>query len=90
MSCGVGCRHSLDLALLWLWCKPAAAAPIRPLAWELPYPEDVALKRKENKKLQKTVTQCQPHKIKNSANHHKLCPGILLWNFTPLSKAASV
>ena len=23
--------------LLWLWCRPAAAAPIRPLAWELPY-----------------------------------------------------
>ena len=26
-----------DLALLWLWCRPAAAAPIPPLAWELPY-----------------------------------------------------
>ena len=24
-----------DLALLWLWCRPAAATPIRPLAWEL-------------------------------------------------------
>ena len=23
-----------DLALLWLWCRPAATAPIRPLAWE--------------------------------------------------------
>ena len=23
MSCGVGCRHSTDLALLWLWCRPA-------------------------------------------------------------------
>ena len=22
--------------LLWLWCRPAAAAPIRPLAWEPP------------------------------------------------------
>ena len=23
-----------DLVLLWLWCRPAAAAPVRPLAWE--------------------------------------------------------
>ena len=33
---GVGCRCSLDLVLLWLWCKVAAAALIRPLAWESP------------------------------------------------------
>ena len=26
-----------DPVLLWLWCRPAAAAPIWPLAWELPY-----------------------------------------------------
>ena len=26
-----------DLALLWLWHRPAALAPIRPLAWEPPY-----------------------------------------------------
>ena len=26
-----------DLALLWLWCRPAAAAPIQPPAWEPPY-----------------------------------------------------
>ena len=36
MSCGVGHRRGLDLALLWLWCRPAAAALIQPLAWELP------------------------------------------------------
>ena len=30
-SCSVGCRHTSDLALLWLWHRPAAA-PIRPLA----------------------------------------------------------
>ena len=27
----------LDLVLLWLWRRPAAAAPIKPLAWEPPY-----------------------------------------------------
>ena len=26
-----------DPAWLWLWCRPAAAALIRPLAWEPPY-----------------------------------------------------
>ena len=30
MSYGVGRRHSFDPALLWLWCRPASAAPIRP------------------------------------------------------------
>ena len=39
----------LDPALLWLWCRPAAAAPIRPLAWEFPYATDVALKKKKER-----------------------------------------
>ena len=34
-----------DLVLLWLWCRLAAAAPIQPLAQELPYAAGVALKR---------------------------------------------
>ena len=37
MSCGIGRRCGLDLALLWLCCRPAAVALIRPLAWEPPY-----------------------------------------------------
>ena len=28
MSCGAGRRSSSDAALLWLWCRPAAVAPI--------------------------------------------------------------
>ena len=47
MSCGVGHRHILDLVLLWLWHRLVAVALILPLAWELPYAEDVALKRKK-------------------------------------------
>ena len=33
------CRSQtqLDLALLWLWRRPAAVALIQPLAWEPPY-----------------------------------------------------
>ena len=37
MSCGVGRRRGTDPTLLWLWCRPAATAPIRLLAWEPPY-----------------------------------------------------
>ena len=36
VSCGVGCRCGLDPELLWLWHRPVATAPIRPLAWESP------------------------------------------------------
>ena len=50
MNCGVGHRHSSDLVLLWLWHRPAAVAPIRPLAWEPPYAAGVALKRQKKKR----------------------------------------
>ena len=50
VSCGVGHRHSSDPILLLLWCRQAAAAPIQPLAWELPYAANLALKRKKKKK----------------------------------------
>ena len=36
MSCDVSCRCGSDPALLSWWGRPAAAAPIRPLIWELP------------------------------------------------------
>ena len=35
-----------DPSILWLWCRPAAAAPIQPLAWEYPYTTGAALKSK--------------------------------------------
>ena len=50
MSCGVGHRPSSGLALLWLCCRLAAVAPIRPLAWEPPHASGVALKEKKKKK----------------------------------------
>ena len=34
-----------DPALLWLWLRPAATGPIRPLAWEPPYATGAVLKR---------------------------------------------
>ena len=39
-----------QIVWLWLWCRPAAAAPIQPLAQELSYATCVALKRKKKKK----------------------------------------
>ena len=38
-----------DSILPWLWRKPAAATPIRPLTLDLPYATGVALKRKKVK-----------------------------------------
>ena len=54
MSCGAGCRHSLDPVWLWLWLwhRVAAAALIQPPAWELPYTGHMA--KKQNKTKQKT------------------------------------
>ena len=51
VSRGVGRRRGSDPALLWLWCRPAATAPIGPLAWEPPYAMGAAL---EKAKTQKT------------------------------------
>ena len=46
---GVGCRHSPDPMLLWLWSRPVTTALIGPLAWEPPLAEGVALKRQQKK-----------------------------------------
>ena len=47
MSCGVGCRHGSDPALLWLW----RTASIKPLAWEPTYAAGVAheMAKRQNK-----------------------------------------
>jgi len=50
MSCGVGRTCGLAPALLWLWCRLAVTAPIRPLAWEPPYAASAALKRQKPKR----------------------------------------
>ena len=53
MSCGVGLRCGSDPALLWLWRRLAATAPIRPLAWEPPCAagaaQEMAKRQKRNK-----------------------------------------
>ena len=44
-----------NLALLWLWHRPAAAALIRPLAWEPPYLAGTALKSQKKKKKKSKI-----------------------------------
>ena len=66
MSCGVGCTRSSDLALLWLWRRPVATAPMRPLAWEPAYAMGAALEKdkkdKTNKQFSKSKTS-QEYKL---------------------------
>ena len=50
MSCGIDHRCGPDPQLLWLWCGPAAAPLIQPLAWELPYATSAALKKKKKER----------------------------------------
>ena len=68
MGCSVGWRCSSDPVLLWLWCRPVATAPIRPLARELPHAVRAALekakrqKTKQNKKPKRTKKPPKPQR----------------------------
>ena len=59
-------RHGLDPTLLWLWCRLAATALIRPLAWVSPRAAGAALKRKKKKELNHNllilISDCVIHK----------------------------
>ena len=48
--CGVGHRCGSDPTLLWLWLRPATTALIRPIAWEPPQAEGVALEKTKTSK----------------------------------------
>ena len=53
MNCGVGLQRGLDPALLWLWHRLAATAPISPLAWEPPCAAGAALEKGKKTKKKK-------------------------------------
>ena len=60
MSCGVGHRHRSDPSLLWLWCRPAAAATI----WTLSLGTSICcrcgtLKKKKRQKKKLVGYDCQ-------------------------------
>ena len=63
MSFGVGCRLGLDPSLLWLWRRPVATPPIRPLAWEPSYAvtaaQEMAKRQKKKKKKRLLYTKAK-------------------------------
>jgi len=64
MSCGVGCRCGPDSLLLWL--RYRLAAPIQPLAWDLPYAMGATLKKQKNiTKLKMVLRKLGNHMQKN-------------------------
>ena len=68
MSFGVGCSHYLDPALLWLWCRAAAAALIRPLTWEPPDATGAALKRQKTERKKEKKERKKERKRKKDRN----------------------
>uniref|UniRef100_A0A8C3W6Q4 Phosphatidylinositol 5-phosphate 4-kinase type-2 gamma n=1 Tax=Catagonus wagneri TaxID=51154 RepID=A0A8C3W6Q4_9CETA len=70
MSCSVDCRHGLDPKLLW--CRLEAAAPVQPLALELPY-STFGPKKKKNEK----------GKGIQIPNYRSSCKIVLLWESSP-------
>ena len=63
--CELWCRSQTRLGslLLWLWCRPAAAAPIGPLAWEPPYAVGAALKRQKKKKEEEELFPSEAERL---------------------------
>ena len=57
MNRAVDKRQGSDLMLLWLWHRLEAAAPIQPLAWEIPYAARAALKKPRKKKKTKILSK---------------------------------
>ena len=55
VSCGVGRRCGSYPALLWLWCRLAATALIRLLAWEPPYATGTVLEKAKRQQQKKKI-----------------------------------
>ena len=76
MSCGVGCRHSWDPALLWLWRRPVATALIGPLAWESPYAMGAVLEKAKRHKQTNKQTKTS---LNNTTKIHPISPLSEYW-----------
>ena len=70
MSYGVGHRHGSGLA--GLWHRPAA--PIQPLAWELPYVAGAAQKKPKNKPQYCAVCMKVAKRVNPKSSHQEF-PG---------------
>ena len=69
MSCGIGRRQGSDPTLPWLWCRPAAIALIRPLAWEPPYATGAALEKAKRQTNKQTNHLVQLYSVGKSHEH---------------------
>ena len=91
MSCGVGCRRGSDPALLWLWRRPVATAPIQSLAWEPPYAAGAAQEiatttttTTKDKKKKKQNKQTKKHEeLTHIASFSVMLQTLLLYRQTP-------
>ena len=93
MSSGVGHRRSSDPALLWLWRRLVATAPIRPLAWEPPYAPGAAqeiatttttttTKKTKDRKREENRRSCRGAAETNPTRIHEdagWIPGLAQW-----------
>ena len=74
MNYHVGRRRGLDLTLLWLGCRLAAAALIEPLAWEPLHAISASLKSKTTTNKKKQTTAQEPRLVtkweKNKSGGH--------------------
>ena len=84
----VGHRRGSDPALLWLWRRLVATAPIRPLAWEPLYAEGAAqemAKRQKKKKIIKKLILGVPvvaQWLTNPTRNHEVAgsvPALAQW-----------
>ena len=84
MSCGVGHRHSSELVLLWLWSRPVATTPIRPLSLGTSIYHGCSPKKKDKrqkikiKNIQYCLISFQSYPITLSANSLYRCQNYLL------------
>ena len=78
----MGHRHSSDLVLLWLWCRPTAKALIPPLAWEPPHAAGVALEKAKRRKNKKIGVPVVAQWLTNPTRNHEVAgsvPALATW-----------
>ena len=88
MSCGVGRTCGLDPAWLWLWRRPAATAPIQPLAWEPPYDVGVALKRQKKRKSKRQSSDIHwlPYELKREGDGGTIKESVFTFAYVNIKK----